>query len=77
MQRQTPGAKVRMPPARFPTRPCPMPHPSTGTIEQLDTQFQLKRPDLLAKRRLGDAKPDRGPAEMQFLRNAQKVAKMA
>ena len=53
------------------------PHFTFRAFEEFDPEFLFKLPDLLAQRRLADAQPDRGAAEVQLLGNRDHVSKMS
>jgi NAD(P)-dependent dehydrogenase (short-subunit alcohol dehydrogenase family) len=50
------------------------PHPPAGPLDQSDAHAALKLPDRSRQRRLRDAQPLRGAAEMQFLGDRYEVA---
>ena len=57
--------------ARFRQRDAP-----AGTAEQGRADLSLERFDLLAQRRLGDAKATGGPGEVQLLRHRPEIAEV-
>ncbi len=50
---------------------------AAAAIEQADAEFLLQHLDLVAERRLRDAEPLGGLAEMEFLGDADEVTKVA